>query len=239
MRSGFRRGALALDSGGKSKEAALRAASVRLRRRTAAVVALRRFKLGSGRHQRQIRHEPERPRHRRPQDPTRHRITSFRLLNDTCRLPWFARSEKLRIRKLVSGRVSCPTRATSKPKAPLSSGSAEQPRAARFLRSPASVADEMQYAAMDVEKELKDLKRRIDLAETRLSQIEGQFGSVSGQLKASRARRGGRRICASQGRVVKGSSARRHSTTSSLRRARMTARSGARSHGSAWSRAVG
>lgn len=36
---------------------------------------------------------------------------------------------------------------------------------------------------MDVEKELKDLKRRVDLAETRLSQIEGQFGFVSGQLR--------------------------------------------------------
>ena len=52
------------------------------------------LELRSGSHQRQIRHEPERPRHRRPQDPTRHRITSFRLLNDTHRLPWFARSEK-------------------------------------------------------------------------------------------------------------------------------------------------
>ncbi len=55
------------------------------------------------------------------------------------------------------------------------------------LSSPASVADEMRYvpyiAAMDVEKELKDLKRRVDLAETRLSQIEGLFGFVSGQLR--------------------------------------------------------
>jgi hypothetical protein len=68
--------------GQQSKRAAQWAAPVRLRRQIAAVVALRRFTLGSGRHQRQIRHEPERPRHRRPQDPTRHRITSFRLLND-------------------------------------------------------------------------------------------------------------------------------------------------------------
>ena len=35
---------------------------------------------------------------------------------------------------------------------------------------------------MDVEKELKDLKRRVDLAETRLSQLEGRFEFISGQL---------------------------------------------------------
>ncbi len=37
--------------------------------------------------------------------------------------------------------------------------------------------------AMDLEKEVKDLKRRVDLAETRLSQLEGQFGFISAQLK--------------------------------------------------------
>lgn len=35
----------------------------------------------------------------------------------------------------------------------------------------------------NLEREVKDLKRRVDLAETRLSQIEGQFGFISGQLK--------------------------------------------------------
>ena len=34
---------------------------------------------------------------------------------------------------------------------------------------------------IDLEKEFKDLKRRVDLAETRLSQ--GQFGFISGQLR--------------------------------------------------------
>ncbi len=37
--------------------------------------------------------------------------------------------------------------------------------------------------AIDLEKEVKDLKRRVDLAETRLSQLEGQFGFISGQLR--------------------------------------------------------
>ena len=38
--------------------------------------------------------------------------------------------------------------------------------------------------AVDLEKEFKDLKRRVDLAETRLSQLfEGQFGFISGQLR--------------------------------------------------------
>jgi tetrahydromethanopterin S-methyltransferase subunit G len=37
--------------------------------------------------------------------------------------------------------------------------------------------------AMDVEKELKELRRRVDLAETRLSQLEGRFEFVSGQLR--------------------------------------------------------
>jgi chaperonin cofactor prefoldin len=31
--------------------------------------------------------------------------------------------------------------------------------------------------------EIRDLKRRVDLAETRLSQLEGQFGFISGQLR--------------------------------------------------------
>lgn len=37
--------------------------------------------------------------------------------------------------------------------------------------------------AMDVEKELRDRKRRVDLAETRLSQLEGRFEFISGQLR--------------------------------------------------------
>ena len=37
--------------------------------------------------------------------------------------------------------------------------------------------------AMNLERELQDLKRRVDLAETRLSQLEGQFGFISGQLE--------------------------------------------------------
>jgi tetrahydromethanopterin S-methyltransferase subunit G len=37
--------------------------------------------------------------------------------------------------------------------------------------------------AIDLEKEVKDLKRRVDLAETRLSQLEGQFGFISAQLR--------------------------------------------------------
>ena len=37
--------------------------------------------------------------------------------------------------------------------------------------------------AVDLEKELKDLKRRVDCAETRLSQLEGPFGFISGQLR--------------------------------------------------------
>ena len=37
--------------------------------------------------------------------------------------------------------------------------------------------------AADIEKELRDLKRRVDLAETRLSQLEGRFEVVSGQLR--------------------------------------------------------
>jgi hypothetical protein len=43
--------------------------------------------------------------------------------------------------------------------------------------------DRFSFMAMDVEKELKDLKRRVDLAETRLSQLKGQFGFISGQLR--------------------------------------------------------
>ena len=34
-----------------------------------------------------------------------------------------------------------------------------------------------------VGKELKDLKRRVDFAETRLSQLEGPFGFISSQLR--------------------------------------------------------
>jgi hypothetical protein len=37
--------------------------------------------------------------------------------------------------------------------------------------------------AVDLEKELRDLKRRVDFAETRLSQLEGQIGFISGQLR--------------------------------------------------------
>ena len=37
--------------------------------------------------------------------------------------------------------------------------------------------------AMDLDKEFRDLKRRVDLAETRLSQLEGQFTFIAGQLK--------------------------------------------------------
>ena len=40
--------------------------------------------------------------------------------------------------------------------------------------------------AIDLEKEVNDLKRRVDLAETQLSQPEGQFGFISGQLRAIR-----------------------------------------------------
>ena len=32
-------------------------------------------------------------------------------------------------------------------------------------------------------KEIQDLKRRVDLAETRLSQVEGRFEFISGQLR--------------------------------------------------------
>jgi hypothetical protein len=52
---------------------------------------------------RHIRRESERPRHRRPQDPTRHRITSFQLLNDALRLPRFAAVAKLRFRQAQGG----------------------------------------------------------------------------------------------------------------------------------------
>ena len=37
--------------------------------------------------------------------------------------------------------------------------------------------------AVDLENELKDLKRRVDFAETRLSQLEGPFSFISGQLR--------------------------------------------------------
>ena len=36
---------------------------------------------------------------------------------------------------------------------------------------------------LDLEKEFRDLKRRVDLAETRLSQLEGKFEFISGQLR--------------------------------------------------------
>lgn len=36
---------------------------------------------------------------------------------------------------------------------------------------------------MDVDKEIRDLKRRLDLAETRLSQMDGRFEFISGQLR--------------------------------------------------------
>lgn len=38
-------------------------------------------------------------------------------------------------------------------------------------------------AQMDVDKEIRDLKRRLDLAETRLSQMDGRFELISGQLR--------------------------------------------------------
>jgi tetrahydromethanopterin S-methyltransferase subunit G len=38
-------------------------------------------------------------------------------------------------------------------------------------------------AQMDVDKEIRDLKRRLDLAETRLSQMDGRFEFISGQLR--------------------------------------------------------
>jgi tetrahydromethanopterin S-methyltransferase subunit G len=38
-------------------------------------------------------------------------------------------------------------------------------------------------AALDLEKELRDLKRRVDLAETKLSQIDGRFEFITGQLR--------------------------------------------------------
>ncbi len=38
-------------------------------------------------------------------------------------------------------------------------------------------------AAIDLEKELRDLTRRVALTETKLAQIEGQFGFISGQLR--------------------------------------------------------
>ena len=37
--------------------------------------------------------------------------------------------------------------------------------------------------AVDLQNELRDLKRRVDFAETRLSQPEGPFGFISGQLR--------------------------------------------------------
>ena len=37
--------------------------------------------------------------------------------------------------------------------------------------------------AVDLEKELEDLKRRVDFAVTRLSQLEGPFSFISGQLR--------------------------------------------------------
>jgi chaperonin cofactor prefoldin len=36
--------------------------------------------------------------------------------------------------------------------------------------------------ALDLEKEVRELKRRLDLAETRLAQLEGRFEFISGQL---------------------------------------------------------
>jgi chaperonin cofactor prefoldin len=37
--------------------------------------------------------------------------------------------------------------------------------------------------AMDFAKELSELKRRVELAETRLAQIDGRFGFISEQLR--------------------------------------------------------
>jgi chromosome segregation ATPase len=37
--------------------------------------------------------------------------------------------------------------------------------------------------ALDLEKEVRELKRRLDLAETRLAQLEGSFAFISGQLR--------------------------------------------------------
>ena len=38
-------------------------------------------------------------------------------------------------------------------------------------------------AGMDAEKEIREIKRRLDLAETRLSQMDGRFEFISGQLR--------------------------------------------------------
>ena len=38
-------------------------------------------------------------------------------------------------------------------------------------------------ATMDLEQEIRDLKRRVDLAETRLAQTDGRFEFISGQLR--------------------------------------------------------
>lgn len=35
----------------------------------------------------------------------------------------------------------------------------------------------------EIQREIRELKRRLDLAETRLSQVEGRFEFVSGQLR--------------------------------------------------------
>lgn len=36
---------------------------------------------------------------------------------------------------------------------------------------------------MDVDKEIRDIKRRPDLAETRMSQMDGRFEFITGQLR--------------------------------------------------------
>lgn len=36
---------------------------------------------------------------------------------------------------------------------------------------------------MEVDKEIRDIKRRLDLAETRMSQMDGRFEFITGQLR--------------------------------------------------------
>ena len=38
-------------------------------------------------------------------------------------------------------------------------------------------------ATLDLEKEVRDLKRRVDLAEAKLSQLDGGFEFITGQLR--------------------------------------------------------
>jgi chromosome segregation ATPase len=53
-------------------------------------------------------------------------------------------------------------------------------RRGKLLDCPATVEAGV---AIDLEKEVRELKRRVDLAETRLAQLEGRFEFISGQLR--------------------------------------------------------